>query len=42
MGILGHSSHSRMPETLEGQIVRKSDQIAYITTTSTTPCAPGS
>lgn len=30
MGILGHSSHSRMPETLEGQIVRKSDQIAYI------------
>ena len=28
MGILGHSSHSRMPETLEGQIVRKSDQIA--------------
>lgn len=30
MGILGHSRHSRMPETLEGQIVRKSDQIAYI------------
>lgn len=30
MGILGHTSHSRMPETLEGQIVRKSDQIAYI------------
>lgn len=30
MGILGHSSHSRMPETLEGQIIRKSDQIAYI------------
>ncbi len=30
MGILGHTSGSRMPETLEGQIVRKSDQIAYI------------
>lgn len=30
MGILGHSRHSRLPETLEGQIVRKSDQIAYI------------
>ncbi len=30
MGILGHTSSSRMPETLEGQIVRKSDQIAYI------------
>lgn len=30
MGILGHTSTSRMPETLEGQIVRKSDQIAYI------------
>ncbi len=30
MGILGHTSASRMPETLEGQIVRKSDQIAYI------------
>lgn len=30
MGILGHSRDSRMPETLEGQIVRKSDQIAYI------------
>ncbi len=30
MGILGHSRRSRMPETLEGQIVRKADQIAYI------------
>ena len=30
MGILGHSRSSRVPETLEGQIVRKSDQIAYI------------
>ncbi len=30
MGILGHTSSSRLPETLEGQIVRKSDQIAYI------------
>ncbi|MDR0890268.1 MAG: deoxyguanosinetriphosphate triphosphohydrolase [Oscillospiraceae bacterium] len=30
MGILGHTSGSRMPETLEGQIVRKADQIAYI------------
>ena len=30
MGILGHSRNSRLPETLEGQIVRKSDQIAYI------------
>lgn len=30
MGILGHSRSSRLPETLEGQIVRKSDQIAYI------------
>ena len=30
MGILGHTSSSRMPETLEGQIVRRSDQIAYI------------
>ncbi len=30
MGILGHSRHSRLPETLEGRIVRKSDQIAYI------------
>mgnify|MGYP000542039967 CR=1 FL=1 len=30
MGILGHSRSSRLPETLEGQIVRISDQIAYI------------
>ncbi len=30
MGILGHSRNSRLPETLEGQILRKSDQIAYI------------
>lgn len=30
MGILGHSRHSRLPETLEGQILRKADQIAYI------------
>jgi len=30
MGILGHTSNSRMPETLEGQIVRKADQIAYV------------
>ncbi len=30
MGILGHSRGSRLPETLEGQIVRKADQIAYI------------
>lgn len=30
MGILGHSRSARLPETLEGQIVRISDQIAYI------------
>lgn len=30
MGILGHTRSSRLPETLEGQIVRFSDQIAYI------------
>ena len=30
MGILGHTSGSRMPETLEGQIVRRADQIAYV------------
>lgn len=30
MGILGHSRHARMPETLEGRIVRLSDQIAYV------------
>ena len=29
MGILGHTG-SRIPETMEGQIVRHSDQIAYI------------
>ena len=28
MGILGHTSTSRMPETMEGQIVRRADQIA--------------
>ena len=30
MGILGHTSGSRVPETLEGNIVRKADQIAYV------------
>ncbi len=30
MGILGHTTGSPMPETLEGQIVRFADQIAYI------------
>ena len=30
MGILGHCRSGPMPETLEGRIVRKSDQIAYI------------
>lgn len=30
MGILGHTTGSRLPETLEGQIVRFADQIAYI------------
>ena len=30
MGILKHSRSSPLPETLEGQIVRTSDQIAYI------------
>ena len=29
MGILGHTG-SYMPETLEGQVVRRSDQIAYV------------
>lgn len=29
MGILGHTG-SRIPETLEGQIIRHSDQIAYV------------
>ena len=30
MGILGHTSGSRVPETLEGCIVRRADQIAYV------------
>ena len=30
MGILGHTSGSRMPETMEGKIVRRADQIAYV------------
>ena len=30
MGILGHTTGSRMPETLEGRIVRRADQIAYV------------
>ena len=30
MGILGHTSSSRMPETMEGQIVRRADQMAYV------------
>ena len=30
MGILGHSSSARMPETMEGQIVRRADQMAYV------------
>ena len=29
MGILGHTG-DRIPETLEGQVVRRSDQIAYV------------
>ncbi len=29
MGIVGHTGE-RMPETLEGQVVRRSDQIAYV------------
>ena len=29
MGILGHTG-DRIPETLEGQIIRKADQIAYV------------
>jgi dGTPase len=29
MGIIGHTG-DRLPETLEGQIVRRSDQIAYV------------
>ena len=30
MGILGHTTGSRTPETLEGNIVRRADQIAYV------------
>jgi len=30
MGILGHSTSARMPETQEGRIVRRADQIAYV------------
>ena len=30
MGILGHTSGSRVPETMEGRIVRRADQIAYV------------
>ncbi len=30
MGILGHTTGSRTPETMEGQIVRRADQIAYV------------
>ena len=30
MGILGHTSGSRVPETMEGCIVRRADQIAYV------------
>ncbi len=30
MGILGHSTGARPPETLEGQIVSRADQIAYV------------
>ena len=30
MGILGHTSSSCMPETMEGQIVRRADQMAYV------------
>ena len=30
MGILGHTSGSRVPETLEGRIIRRADQIAYV------------
>ena len=30
MGILGHTSGSRVPETLEGRIVGRADQIAYV------------
>ena len=37
LGILGHTGEY-VPETLEGQIVRKSDQMPISTTTLTTPC----
>ena len=30
MGILGHTTGSRTPETMEGLIVRRADQIAYV------------
>ena len=30
MGILGHTTGARVPETLEGRIVSKADQIAYV------------
>ena len=30
MGILGHTTGARKPETLEGRIVRRADQIAYV------------
>ena len=30
MGILGHTTGSRIPETMEGLIVRRADQIAYV------------
>ena len=30
MGILGHTTGAREPETLEGRIVRRADQIAYV------------
>ena len=30
MGILGHTTGARDPETLEGQIVRRADKIAYV------------
>lgn len=30
MGILGHTWGARMPETLEGQVIRYADRIAYI------------
>ena len=30
MGILGHTTGARTPETLEGRIVAKADQIAYV------------